>query len=120
MRHNLKLYVVLILAAVIISAGAYSAQSWPSSENGAAFAVYYTAASLVRSNMDPHIYDGSERHINPQLMFADPNTVFARTAGAHGISTVMLYIYPPTLADLLVPLTLFSPATALIIWNLLT
>jgi hypothetical protein len=69
--------------------------------------------------MDSHIYDGSEQHINPQLMFADPNTVFARTAGAHGISTVMLYIYPPTLADLLVPLTLFSPVTALIIWNLL-
>jgi hypothetical protein len=31
----------------------------------------------------------------------------------------MLYIYPPTLADLLTPLTLFPPAAALIVWNLL-
>jgi hypothetical protein len=69
--------------------------------------------------MNLHLYDGVERDINPQLVVANPTTTFARTAGAHGIPRVMLYLYPPILADLLVPLTVLSPGVAFIVWDLL-
>ncbi len=67
--------------------------------------------------MSFHIYDGVERDVNPQLIFADPLTVYAQTANSHGIPQVMLYLYPPTLADLLVPLTIFSPSTAFALFS---
>jgi hypothetical protein len=119
MKYNFKLRIVLAFAALIIVGGAYSATKWDSTRNRGGFDVYYTAACLVRGNMSSHIYDEAEQHTNPQLKFADPNTVFAQTASAHGIPRVMLYIYPPTLADLLTPLTFFPPAGALIAWNVL-
>ena len=50
------------------------------------------------------------------LDYADPNTPFARTAKEHGIPAVPPYDYPPTLADLLAPLTVFSPSVAFIVW----
>jgi hypothetical protein len=67
--------------------------------------------------MNLDLYDGVKQGVNPQLEVCDPTTVFALTAKAHGIPSVMLYLYPPTFADLLVPLTVFSPAVAFIIWD---
>jgi hypothetical protein len=119
MKYNFKLRIILAFAALIIVGGAYSATKWDHARNRGGFDVYYTAACLVRGNLSPHLYDEAELHANPQLKFADPDTVFARTASAHGISRVMLYIYPPTLADLMTPLTFLPPAGALIAWNLL-
>jgi hypothetical protein len=119
MKYNFKLRIILAFIALIIVVGAYSATKWDSTRNRGGFDVYYTAACLVRSNQSSHLYDEAEQHTNPQLKFAEPTTVFAQTASAHGIPRVMLYIYPPTLADLLTPLTLFPPAAALIVWNLL-
>jgi hypothetical protein len=81
--------------------------------------MYYTAACLVRSHMSTHIYDVVDRDKNPQMLFADPNTVWAQTAHAHGISRVTLYLYPPTLADLVVPLTTLSSSAALMVWHAL-
>lgn len=99
--------------------GVYSARLWDPYETGSNFSMYYTAACLVRSNMSVHIYDAVDRETNPEIIYANPNTVWAQTARAHGISRITLYLYPPTLADLLVPLTALSASKALIVWHAL-
>lgn len=111
---------LLALVALITLAGTFSVRYWSVSETGSSFSVYYTAATLVRSNMNLDVYDAVKQGVNPQLEVADSATVFARTAQAHGIPHVMLYLYPPTFADLLVPFTLFQPLTAFIAWNVLS
>ena len=79
--------------------------------------VYYTAASLVRNHQGQNIYSGADTGEDPQRRQADPNTIFATKARALGIETVHLYVYPPTLADLAVPLTFLSIRNASIIWK---
>ena len=119
MTANLKFRIVAAIAAFTILLGIYSAKFWPSSEYGTNFQMYYTAACLVRSHLSIHIYDAVSPDKNPQGLFVDPKTVFAQTAHAHGISRITLYLYPPTLADLVVPLTALSPRSALVVWNVL-
>lgn len=119
MATNVKFRIVAVFAAFTILLGVYSAKFWPPSETGMDFSVYYTAACLVRSNMSMHIYDVVDRNTNPQMRYADPKTVWAQTAHAHGISRIPIYLYPPTLADLIVPLTALSPSAALIVWHAL-
>jgi hypothetical protein len=114
-----RIVVALVALMMLAGAGLEWRNRIPHAE-GSDFSVYYTAACLVRSNMSLQIYDEAARDINSQVVFADPNTVFARTAGAHGIPRVHLYVYPPTLADLLVPLTAFPHTAALIVWELLS
>lgn len=111
--------ILLALVSLITLAGACSIRYWSKAETGSSFAVYYTAATLVRSHMNLDVYDGIKPGVNPQLEVADPATAFACTAKAHGIPHVMLYLYPPTFADLMVPLTFFSPAVAFIVWDIL-
>lgn len=86
------------------------------------FRSYYTAAWLVRNNQSRDIYLAAE-NLDPSLErdHIDSGTAFAKTAAAHGVFTdkVWLYTYPPTLADLVVPLTFLSPLTALKVWYLL-
>ncbi len=119
MKPAFKLRLVLASTALILLAGTFSLRYWSRAEKASSFSVYYTAACLVRSNLNLHLYDGVERNVNPQLVVANPATTFARTAREHGIPTVMLYLYPPTMADLLVPLTVFSPPVAFVLWNML-
>ena len=119
MATRVRFRVVVVFAAFTILVGVYSATLWRSSETGVDFSAYYTAACLVRSNMSVHIYDVIDRNTNPQLRLADPKTVFAQTARAHGILQPVLYVYPPTLADLFVPLTALSPSAALKVWHAL-
>ncbi len=83
------------------------------------FQVYYTAAYLVRSNESIHLYDDAERNVNRSLASASYSSFFATSARAHGFRDIELYTYPPTLADLLTPLTLFSPFSAAAIWQIL-
>lgn len=86
------------------------------------FRGYYTAAWLVRDNQSRDIYLGA-KNLDPSLDrdHIDSGTPFANAAAAHGAFTgeVWPYTYPPTLADLLVPLTFLSPSTALKVWYLL-
>lgn len=119
MATDVKFRSVAACAIYTILLGVYSAKFWPQYETGTDFSTYYTAACLVRSHMSIHIYDAFDRNTNPQLIFADTGTVWAQTAHAHGILRIMLYLYPPTLADLIVPLTALSPSAALIVWNAL-
>ena len=117
MRNNVKFQIVAVVTAFTILLGVYTAKFWLPSEAGTNFGMYYTAACLVRSHRSVDIYDVIDRDTNPQAVFADASTVFAQTALAHGITRITLFIYPPTLADLMVPLTALSFSTALIVWN---
>ncbi len=80
------------------------------------FYVYDTAAFLVRSGQSLAIYDGADTGVDPQLRTARPDSKFAETARALGISEVRLYVYPPLLADLMVPFSLVRANIAAWLW----
>ncbi len=87
------------------------------------FKVYLTAAQLVREHQGVAIYSDADTGQNPQMRFATPGSIFQQTAARIGIPRVRLYVYPPTLADLLVPFTFLSLQHASNAWlalNLLT
>ena len=80
------------------------------------FKVYLTAAQLVREHKGVAIYSDADTGQNPQMRFATPGSTFQKTAADIGIPAVRLYVYPPTLADLLVPFTFLSVQRASIAW----
>jgi hypothetical protein len=87
------------------------------------FRVYLTAAELVREHKGIAIYSDADTGQNPQMRFATPGSTFQQTAARIGIPAVRLYVYPPTLADLLVPFTFLSVQHASDAWltfNILT
>jgi hypothetical protein len=87
------------------------------------FKVYLTAAQLVRERKGAEIYSDADAGQNPQMRFANPGSAFQQTAAQIGIPQVRLYVYPPTLADLLVPFTFLSLQHASGAWlafNILT
>ena len=93
--------------------------TWKSLIDDSDFTCYYTAACLVRGHLNSYIYEEARQGVDPTQHKANPKTVFARTASAHGITLVSLYDYPPTLADLVVPLTFISPFKAMFAWFLI-
>lgn len=119
MATKVKFRIVAGIAVFTLMLGVYTATFWSAYETSTNFQMYYTAACLVRSGMSTHIYDVVDPNTNPQQLFANPDSVFAQTARAHGFSRITLYLYPPTLADLIVPLTFLSASKALIIWDAL-
>jgi hypothetical protein len=82
------------------------------------FRVYFIAASMIRNHEGSHIYDQAADGADPQLTPADPNTLFAERARKLGIEDVGLYVYPPLLADMLVPLASLRLASAVHAWLL--
>lgn len=84
--------------------------------NLADFQVYDTAAALVHHGESLMIYDGADTGADPQIVMAKPGTPFARQAQKLGIDQVRLYVYPPVLADMLVPFSLVSAALAGKVW----
>lgn len=119
MATNVKFRIVAVVAAFTILLGVYTATLWRPDVRFNNFFIYYTAADFVRSNESIHIYDAIDPGTNPEIIFSDPNTVWAQRMISFGISRTSLYLYPPTLADLMVPLTVLSPSAALIVWNAL-
>jgi hypothetical protein len=120
MTTNVKFRIVAVIVVFTLLLGVYTATLWRHQQapfNN--FFIYYTAADFVRSNESIHIYDAIDPGTNPEIIFADSNTVWAQRMISFGISRTSLYLYPPTLADLMVPLTLLSPSAALIVWNVL-
>ena len=83
------------------------------------FNVYYTASALAIEHQGNAIYSGSDNGVDPQLRVAAPETAFARKAHQLGLNRVMLYVYPPMLADALIPLTLLPLASATQLWLVL-
>jgi hypothetical protein len=80
------------------------------------FRVYLTAAELVREHKGVQIYSDADTGQNPQMRFATSGSTFQQTAARIGIPQVRLYVYPPTLADLLVPFTFLSLQQASDAW----
>jgi hypothetical protein len=118
MWPNFLIRIVFIAGSLILLAGALSEwRHWSSTPTD--FEAYYTAASMIRSHENLQIYAEVERNSNLLLGYADRDTVFARTSRAYGFTDISVYIYPPALADLMAPLTVFSPLAALVIWRLL-
>lgn len=72
------------------------------------FNVYYSASTLVRHGQAAHLYQGADTGADPQKALAPPGSALFQVASAQGLTFVGLYVYPPLLADLLLPYT-FAP-----------
>ena len=83
------------------------------------FYVYDTAAALVREHRSLLIYNGSDTGADPQTKLAGQDSIFAQEARRIGIPEVRLYVYPPVLADIVVPLSLLSAKEAGRVWFVL-
>lgn len=121
---KLLVRIVFVILALVVLRAAYSVipyiRDTLTLRNGGDFRCYYVAATLVRSHQNLENYAESTKDVDPVTENADPNTVFAQTAKSiYGTSDIQIYDYPPTLADLVVPLTYLGPAGALAVWNLL-
>jgi hypothetical protein len=83
------------------------------------FGVYYVASNLVRLHLSSQLYTDAGTGVDPQQRFASDSSVFGQTARTKGIPRVKLYVYPPFLADLLLPLANLSLPVAYWIWRCL-
>jgi hypothetical protein len=94
--------------------------------NGDDFWSYLTGSWGVRSGSTLDLYEAASRNVDASDVVIDPTAIpttdqeFVRTAQAHAIHVRGLYIYPPTLADLMVPFTFVSPRSALRIWYVMS
>jgi hypothetical protein len=95
------------------------AEAFTNGGTGLDFKCYYAAAWTARSHSSQDIYSEIGKDVDPTETSPDPNSIFSRTAKAHGVPDVYAYVYPPTLADLLVPFTFVSVSTALYAWDVL-
>lgn len=86
---------------------------------GEDFWEYYTAAWLVRDNQSLDLYEVAGKDVDPAEEDPAPDSIFEQTAHAHGVLFTHSYDYPPTLADVLLPITFLGSNVALISWYLL-
>ena len=82
------------------------------------FNVYYAASMLVRQGQAAQLYRGADTGADPQKALAPTDSALYRVARAQGLTFVGLYVYPPILADLLVPFTALSLPSATRLWLL--
>ena len=87
--------------------------------NLADFYVYDAAAELVHEHQSAHLYDDANTGADFELKFVNPATVLGQAARHIGVDQVRLYIYPPILADLLLPLSFVSASVAGKLWLLI-
>lgn len=80
------------------------------------FNVYYSAAVLVRQGQAASLYTGADTGVNPQKLAAPADSPLSLAAHARGLTYVALYVYPPLLADLMLPLTALPPRQAADTW----
>lgn len=80
------------------------------------FRVYYSAAKLVLQGDAADIYTGADRGTDPQKLIATQDTPIYRVAIRAGLPFVGLYVYPPILADLLVPIAALPLPQATALW----
>jgi hypothetical protein len=113
--------VSLVLLGLVFVASALQASLMIVRSHGSQrdFWVYFNAASMIRNHEGSHIYDQAADGADPQLAWADPNTLFAEQARQLGVDDIRLYVYPPLLADMLVPLTSLRLVSAEHAWLLL-
>jgi len=78
--------------------------------------VYEAAAVLVHEHRSLLIYDQADTGVDPQERLASEQSVFSSIGHRLGQDRIQLYVYPPLLADFLVPLTYVSAVTAGRLW----
>lgn len=76
------------------------------------FAAYYSAALLVREGQGSLIYQGADTGTDPQKKSAPLGSAIDVAARSQGVTDIQMYLYPPFLADVLVPITYVPLATA--------
>lgn len=104
-RALLRVALALFLAAAVALWLYRAASLLGDSRVGFDSRPYFAAALALRDNPSANIYD---------------QRVLQAAALAHGAAPpVAIYVYPPLLAVLLLPLTLLPPATATSVWTLL-
>ena len=104
-RALLRVVLVLFLAAAVALWLYRAANLLGDSRVGFDFRPYFAAALALRDNPSANIYD---------------QRVLQAAALAHGAPPpVAIYVYPPLLAVLLLPLTLLPPAMATSVWTVL-
>lgn len=84
------------------------------------FKVYYVASDLVRDHLNSHLYDEAGTGVDPQRRNASDDSVIARMAHSKGIKRTQLYVYPPFLADVLLPFTWLSLIEGMWEWRILS
>ncbi len=110
---------VFILFALYMIRADFILYTTQRDHTGEDFWVYYTATWLVRGNQSLDLYEPAGKDVDPAEEEPAPDSIFQQTAHAHGVLFTHSYIYPPTLADLLLPITFLRPGTALVSWYLL-
>ena len=80
------------------------------------FNVYYTASLLVHQGHAAQLYEGADTGADPQKALAPAGSPLFHAAQSQGLAFVGLYVYPPILADLLLPLTFLSLRSATSLW----
>jgi len=119
-RRLATLVTVALLALMMVRAAYIPlAEAFNHGGIGLDFKCYYAAAWMVRDHSSGAIYSEIGNDTDPTEASPYPNSIFARTANAHGVPNVYAYVYPPTLADLFVPFTFVSVSTALHAWYVL-
>src|SRR5439155_25775847 len=102
-------------------------QPLPGQRVGEDFRVYYVAGRLAWRAGDRTLYapqlvpdaavPGQLVIENPQLRFADSASALAELGRAVGVRRVLNYLYPPTFATLLSPLSHIPLRPATIVWR---
>jgi Glycosyltransferase family 87 len=120
MRNAIERLCLVLVGLVFIASAVQGGLQVVSSHGSQRdFRVYFTASSMIRNHEGSHIYDQAADGADPQLQWADPNTLFAEHARKLGLDEVKLYVYPPLLADMLVPLAFLRLASAEHAWLVL-
>ncbi len=102
-------FAMLLSFAVSIRQQGFSVQ--------ADYQVYYAAGMVVHQHLGAHLYERPDPKLDPVLRLTSPGTVFARVAASRGIVPVPTYIYPPLLADLMVPISLIPDLPSTLLWR---
>jgi hypothetical protein len=105
-----------VLASLMISSLTQRYLGHVGSGTNVDFYVYYFAAQAVHDNPHANIYTGAT-NVNPEISSAPAGSEILAHAKAAGFEDVEFYVYPPLLADLLVPLSQVSPHLAAVLWR---
>lgn len=103
-RPGLRVLLVLLAAVALLECATFVAQALSYPKLGFDFSIYFAAALALRDNPHANIYD--------------LHTLQAAAAGHHAYLPSALYLYPPHLAVLLIPLTALPYRVALLAWTL--
>jgi hypothetical protein len=105
-----------VLSSLLISSLTQQYLGHVASGANADFYDYYFAAQAVHDNPHANLYEGATNR-NPQLISPRADSVLFAHAKAAGFDHIEMYIYPPLLADLLVPLSQLPPHLAAALWR---